>query len=58
MAKQKLDVGGFVASLNQTLTTSSTVQPQLQEIDIDQLDANEANFYAVDVSKLDTLGRF
>lgn len=55
MAKQKLDVGGFVASLNQTLTTSSTVQPQLQEIDIDQLDANEANFYAVDVSKLDTL---
>lgn len=55
MTKQKLDVGGFVASLNQTLTTSSTVQPQLQEIDIDQLDANEANFYAVDVSKLDTL---
>lgn len=55
MAKQKLDVGGFVASLNQALTTSSTVQPQLQEIDIDQLDANEANFYAVDVSKLDTL---
>lgn len=55
MAKQKLDVGGFVASLNQALTTSSTVQPQLQEIDIDQLDANEANFYAVDMSKLDTL---
>ena len=55
MTKQKLDVGGFVASLNQTLTTSSTVQPQLQYIDIDQLDANEANFYAVDVSKLDTL---
>ena len=53
MAKQKLDVGGFVASLNQALTTSSTVQPQLQEIDIDQLDANEANFY--DVSNLDTL---
>lgn len=55
MVKQKLDVGGFVASLNQALTTSSTVQPQLQYIDIDQLDANEANFYAVDVSKLDTL---
>lgn len=55
MTKQKLDVGGFVASLNQTLTTSSTVQPQLQYIDIDQLDAHEANFYAVDVSKLDTL---
>lgn len=53
MVKQKLDVGGFVASLNQTLTTSSTVQPQLQYIDIDQLDANEANFY--DVSNLDTL---
>ena len=53
MAKQKLDVGGFVASLNQALTTSSTVQPQLQEIDIDQLDANEANFY--DVSNWDTL---
>lgn len=53
MTKQKLDVGGFVASLNQTLTTSSTVQPQLQYIDIDQLDANEGNFY--DVSNLDTL---
>lgn len=53
MAKQKLDVGGFVASLNQALTTSSTVQPQLQYIDIDQLDANEANFY--NVSNLDTL---
>lgn len=51
----KFDIGSFAASLNQTLTTSSTVQAQLQYIDIDQLDANEANFYAVDVSKLDTL---
>lgn len=54
MAKQKLDVGGFVASLNQTVSKLDThAEPQLQEIDIDQLDANEANFY--DVSNLDTL---
>lgn len=52
----KFDIGSFAASLNETVSKLDTHEkPQLQEIDIDQLDANEANFYAVDVSKLDTL---
>lgn len=52
----KFDIGSFAASLNETVSKLDTHEkPQLQEIDIDQLDANAANFYAVDVSKLDTL---
>lgn len=52
----KFDIGNFAASLNETVSKLDTsAEPQLQYIDIDQLDANEANFYAVDVSKLDTL---
>lgn len=50
----KFDIGSFAASLNETVSRLDTsAEPQLQYIDIDQLDANEANFY--DVSKLDTL---
>lgn len=49
MARQKLDVGGFVASLNQTVSKLDTHEkPQLQYVDIDLLDSNEMNFYAVD----------
>lgn len=56
MAKKGFDIGAFAASLNETVSRADTsTEPQLQYIDIDQLDANEANFYAVDVSKLDTL---
>lgn len=52
----KFDIGSFAASLNETVSKLDTsAEPQLQYIDIDQLDANEANFYVVDVSKLDTL---
>lgn len=51
----KFNIGSFAASLNETVSKLDTPAPQLQYIDIDQLDANEANFYAVDVSKLDTL---
>lgn len=52
----KFDIGSFAASLSETVSKLDTnAEPQLQYIDIDQLDANEANFYAVDVSKLDTL---
>lgn len=52
----KFDIGNFAASLNETVSKLDTsAEPQLQYIDIEQLDANEANFYAVDVSKLDTL---
>lgn len=50
----KFDIGSFAASLNETVSKLDTsTEPQLQYIDIEQLDANEANFY--DVSKLDTL---
>lgn len=50
----KFDIGSFAASLNETVSKLDTnEEPQLQYIDIDQLDANEANFY--DVSNLDTL---
>lgn len=56
MAKKGFDIGAFAASLNETVSKLDTsTEPQLQYIDIDQLDANEANFYAVDVSKSDTL---
>lgn len=49
MARPKLDVGGFVASLNQQVSKLDTNEdPQLQYIDIDLLDANEKNFYSVD----------
>lgn len=52
----KFDIGSFAASLNETVSKLDTnEEPQLRYVDIDQLDANEANFYAVDVSKLDTL---
>ena len=51
----RFDIGSFAASLNETVSKLDTPAPQLQYIDIDQLDAHEANFYAVDVSKLDTL---
>lgn len=54
MAKKGFDIGAFAASLNETVSRADTsTEPQLQYIDIDQLDAHEANFY--DVSKLDTL---
>ena len=50
----KFNIGSFAASLNETVSKLDTsTEPQLQYIDIDQLDANEANFY--DVSNLDTL---
>lgn len=49
----RFDIGSFAASLNETVSKLDTPAPQLQYIDIDQLDANEANFY--DVSNLDTL---
>lgn len=50
----KFDIGSFAASLNETVSKLDTnEEPQLRYIDIDLLDANEANFY--DVSKLDTL---
>ena len=50
----KFDIGSFAASLNETVSKLDTnTEPQLQYIDIDQLDANEANFY--DVCNLDTL---
>lgn len=49
MARPKLDVGGFVASLNQQVSKLDTNEkPQLQYVDIDLLDSNEMNFYAVD----------
>lgn len=52
----KFDIGSFAASLNETVSKLDTSEePQLRYVDIDLLDANEANFYAVDVSKLDTL---
>lgn len=51
----KFDIGSFAASLSETVSKLDTQAPQLRYIDIDQLDAHEANFYAVDVSKLDTL---
>lgn len=50
----KFDIGSFAASLNETVSKLDTnAEPQLQYIDIDLLDAHEANFY--DVSNLDTL---
>ncbi len=50
----KFDIGSFAASLNETVSKLDThAEPQLQYIDIDRLDAHEANFY--DVSNLDTL---
>lgn len=50
----KFDIGSFAASLNETVSKLDTsAEPQLQYIDIDQLDAHNANFY--DVSNLDTL---
>lgn len=52
----RFDIGSFAASLNETVSKLDTHEkPQLQYIDLDLLDAHEANFYAVDVSKLDTL---
>lgn len=52
----KFDIGSFAASLNETVSKLDThAEPQLQYIDLDLLDAHEANFYAVDVSKLGTL---
>lgn len=51
----KFNIGSFAASLNETVSKLDTPAPQLQYIDIEQLDAHEANFYVVDVSKLDTL---
>lgn len=52
----KFNIGSFAASLNETVSKLDTnKEPQLQYIDLDLLDAHEANFYAVDVSKLDTL---
>lgn len=56
MAKKGFDIGAFAASLNETVARADTsTEPQLQYIDIDMLDAHEANFYAVDVSSLDAL---
>lgn len=50
----KFDIGNFAASLSETVSKLDTsAKPQLQYIDIDQLDAHNANFY--DVSNLDTL---
>lgn len=50
----KFDIGSFAASLNETVSKLDTnAEPQLRYVDIDLLDAHEANFY--DVSKLDTL---
>lgn len=50
----KFNIGSFAASLNETVSKLDTsTEPQLQYIDIDQLDAHNANFY--DVSNLDTL---
>lgn len=50
----KFDIGSFAASLSETVSKLDTnAEPQLRYIDIDLLDAHEANFY--DVSKLDTL---
>lgn len=50
----KFDIGSFAASLSETVSKLDTnEEPQLRYVDIDLLDANEANFY--DVSKLDTL---
>lgn len=50
----KFDIGNFAASLNETVSKLDTsAEPQLQYIDIEQLDAHEANFY--EVSNLDTL---
>lgn len=50
----KFDIGSFAASLNETVSKLDTnEEPQLRYVDIDLLDANEANFY--NVSKLDTL---
>ena len=51
----RFDIGSFAASLSETVSKLDTPAPQLQYIDLDLLDANEANFYTVDVSKLDTL---
>lgn len=54
MAKKGFDIGSFAAALNETVARVDTsAEPQLQYIDIDLLDAHEANFY--DVSNLDTL---
>lgn len=54
MSKKGFDIGAFAASLSETVSKLDThAEPQLQYIDIDQLDAHEANFY--DVSNLDTL---
>lgn len=50
----KFNIGSFAASLNETVSKLDTsAEPQLQYIDIEQLDAHEANFY--EVSNLDTL---
>ena len=51
----KFNIGSFAASLSETVSKLDTPAPQLQYIELDLLDAHEANFYAVDVSKLDTL---
>lgn len=50
----RFDIGSFAASLNETVSKLDTNEkPQLQYIDLDLLDANEANFYAVnDVESL------
>lgn len=54
MAKKGFDIGSFAAALNETVSRADTsTEPQLQYIDLDLLDANEANFYAVnDVESL------
>lgn len=50
----KFNIGSFAASLNETVSKLDTgTEPQIQYIDLDLLDAHNANFY--DVSKLDTL---
>ena len=49
----RFDIGSFAASLNETVSKLDTPAPQLQYIDLDLLDAHNANFY--NVSNLDTL---
>lgn len=45
----KFDIGSFAASLSETVSKLDTSErPQLKYIDIDLLDSNEMNFYAVD----------
>lgn len=45
----KFDIGNFAASLSETVSKLDTSErPQLKYIDIDLLDSNEMNFYAVD----------